>query len=161
MKLIQVKSSLTTCSLTVILAILSAPQVVASTCSTLSELRNSVSQTPADATALEAHLASLIPKAEPQQCGVTLNQSGSSTHYCYWRYAYRHSSATNNFQTLDHDVRDCTEGRATRWQDSGVNHPDTHLQVQYVSDDFTLNMSLKDKTNLKQTLLFVRVHRAP
>lgn len=78
---------------------------------------------------------------------------------CQWRFDYRSKSATGLYDMFSKQLENCLGSEVT--VDEGVNHPDSYDLRQYQSKSGMIYVSIKDKAALQQTIVFLRVGRAP
>ena len=89
-------------------------------------------------------------------CSTSLELDGQITVNCYWAYVYRKASARVHFSNLVDALPDC--GWVQVAQDgvgNKVNHPDSYEQRIFQQGTRRLSVSIKDKGQLQQTLIFL------
>lgn len=99
-----------------------------------------------------------LPGAE--HCAVSLQLSGKRLYQCRWRFGFRDAAAAETFAALNRDVSACLGGAVTAATDKPVNHPDTYDQRRYRTGATGIAVSLKDKSALGITYLFLQIGRA-
>ncbi|MEM1276106.1 MAG: hypothetical protein AAGH74_06260 [Pseudomonadota bacterium] len=104
--------------------------------------------------ALEAFIAQAEPFADATQCATALGETGPSP-YCFWRYELRAPEAQRAFDMLLSQIQTCV-GLEAPQADQDVNHPDTYTARLFQTDQANLSLSLKDKSTLGETLIFLR-----
>lgn len=108
----------------------------------------------ADGTDLSLHLPGGGPKAD---CKTSLMLSGGSQVHCGFGFTYRAPAATTAFEGLVNAVTDCLGDAAHVTADLDVNHPDFYDLQTFQLKGQEIGVSLKDKSALSQTYVFVRV----
>ena len=89
-------------------------------------------------------------------CSVT-KKSKSSSYQCAWEFPYRAQQAYDTFDELVRGVNGCIGERATLHSDRNVNHPDFYALRQYETEQAVVSVSVKDKSALSRTFVFIRV----
>lgn len=112
-----------------------------------------------DATA-QSGAAATQSLAGAEQCTMSRSETGANAYHCIWGFPYRDAAASAFFEAIDEDLRGCFAGRAEIAADQGVNHPDTYDQRRYGLDDVVVTVSLKDKSALRRTYVFLGVFGA-
>ena len=83
----------------------------------------------------------------------TCQSNGAVT--CWWEFPYRSGAARETYANLVQDLSACpTLIAATK--DTGVNHPDTYDAVQFDLGVAAWVLSLKDKSALGKSYVFLR-----
>ncbi len=89
-------------------------------------------------------------------CATALGETGSRIYYCNWGFPFRAGKARQLFEDLDAQITDCLENRPEASQDLPVNHPDFYLLRTYHLNDVEISISVKDKSALQKSLVFIR-----
>jgi hypothetical protein len=84
---------------------------------------------------------------------------GRTQLHCGWPFDYRSDSATTAFNELVDTLTACIGPDAQMISDQNVNHPDFYDLRIFQIDGFEVGASLKDKSGLRQTYVFLRVSR--
>ncbi len=103
----------------------------------------------------EAATPVMLPGAE--DCATARSLSGEKSYYCAWKFAYRTAGAYGTFDAYDQSLQECFGDRAELSQDQRVSHPDYYDLRQYRLDQVSVTLSIKDKSALQSTYVFVRV----
>ncbi len=90
----------------------------------------------------------------PGLCQVARSLDGPQT-VCHWAYGFRSESAIAQATHIADHWKRC--GATVFAADDSVNHPDSFDQMEYRLDGYRISVSVKDKTALLQSLLFVAV----
>ena len=90
-------------------------------------------------------------------CAIALLPDGQESSYCYAIFPYRDPQAVDAFERLGTTLTDCFVLKAAVGTGDIVNHPDSFDQNAFCAADYELSLSLKDKGNLNQTLIFLRL----
>lgn len=93
-------------------------------------------------------------------CAIALMPDGQDSSYCYAIFDYRSPKARDAFERLNTNLSTCFTVQAQDGTGSIVNHPDSFDQHQFCAPGALLSLSLKDKGNLNQTLVFLRLDGA-
>lgn len=93
-----------------------------------------------------------------KDCALTQSLSGSKTYHCTWQFPYRAAGAHGTFDAFNRTLRECLGDPAPSSRDQRVNHPDFYDLRQYRFDEVEVAVSIKDKSALQKTHLFLRVH---
>lgn len=99
-----------------------------------------------------------LPGAE--RCFMAQALSGANVFYCAWPFAYRDAAARAALDEADRTLRACLGTAPEPDGDKGVNHPDSYTQYRYRVGAVAASVSLKDKSALRQTYIFVGIHGA-
>lgn len=99
-----------------------------------------------------------LPGAE--KCTMARTLSGANTYHCAWEFSYRNAAANALFERFSGELPDCLGGNVEMVKDQDVNHPDYYDQRQYHLDQVTVTVSIKDKSALQRTYVFLGVHGA-
>ena len=75
-------------------------------------------------------------------------------------FSYRNVEANAAFEALNQSLQSCFGGSAEVAKDQGVNHPDFYEQRRYQLDQVVVTVSIKDKSTLQRTYVFIGVHGA-
>lgn len=97
------------------------------------------------------------PLAGAEHCAVSLQLSGTRRYQCRWRFGFRDAAAAETFAALNRDLPECLGGAATAATDKPVNHPDTYDQRRYRTGAAEIAVSLKDKSALGVTYVFLQI----
>lgn len=92
-------------------------------------------------------------------CTRSLVLGGRTQLHCGWPFDYRPDSATTAFNELVDTLTACIGPDAQMISDQNVNHPDFYDLRIFQIDGFEIGASLKDKSGLRQTYVFLRVSR--
>jgi hypothetical protein len=95
------------------------------------------------------------------KCRLSRTLSGGIAHHCGWPFAFRASEANEAFVWLLDGVAKCLGKGAVVTTDDGVNHPDSYDLKMFRTEAGTVGVSLKDKSALQQTYVFLRVEKTP
>ena len=90
-------------------------------------------------------------------CGLSLTLSGARSYQCGWPFAFREPLATDTFAAFVRELDGCFGPEAATGDDQAVNHPDSYELRRYVLPDAEIAVSLKDKSALGKTYVFLRV----
>jgi len=103
---------------------------------------------------------SAIPlmSTEPESCAAAPTLSGATDHYCVWRFEYRTAEAYGVFNNLNRSFQECFGDGARVRSDQKVNHPDFYDLRRFEVDPVHVAVSIKDKSAMQSTYVFVRVH---
>lgn len=110
-----------------------------------------------DATAQSTGAVTSRPLAGSEKCTMSRSETGANAYHCIWGFPYRDAAASAFFGAVDEDLRGCFADSAEVANDQGVNHPDTYDQRRYGLDDVVVTVSLKDKSALRRTYVFLGV----
>lgn len=83
----------------------------------------------------------------------------AKSYYCTWEFQHRDVSAYEVFEELGQQLKSCVGGDAILSNDQGVNHPDFYDARIFQLDDVKVAVSVKDKSALGATYVFVSVER--
>lgn len=89
-------------------------------------------------------------------CLVT-KRSRSSFYHCGWEFPYRAKHGYDRFDAFVRGVNACIGQRATLHSDQSVNHPDYYALRRYETEQAEVSVSVKDKSALSRTFVFIRV----
>ncbi len=84
-------------------------------------------------------------------------RSNRSSYHCGWAFPYRVKQAYDTFDALVRGVNQCIGRRATLHIDQSVNHPDYYALRRYETAQADVSVSVKDKSALGNTFVFIRV----
>jgi len=84
--------------------------------------------------------------------------SGAKVYHCAWKFACRTVGAYSTFDAYKQLFQECFGDRAHLSRDKSVNHPDFYDLHQHQLDQVGVTLSIKDKSALQSTYVFVRVH---
>ena len=108
------------------------------------------------------------PIGEAGDYGVTLSLPGAAYcfvserpagrwYHCGWEFPHRAKEAYETFDALAERLNQCIGSRATLHNDRSVTPPDSDALRRYELDHAEVTVSVKDKSALGSTLVFVRV----
>ena len=100
-----------------------------------------------------------LPGAD--DCALRQSLAGPKSYVCAWAFPYRAAEAHGTFETFNRSLQDCFGDPAPSGRDHRVNHPDSYDLRQYRSGRVEVAVSIKDKSALQKTYLFLRVHGEP
>ena len=100
--------------------------------------------------------------------GVTFELEGASdctvrqllkgkSYYCTWEFRHRDAEAYMTFKALGQELQSCIGDRAILSDDQNVNHPDFYESRMFLLDQAKVSVSVKDKSALGSTFIFVSV----
>ena len=100
--------------------------------------------------------------------GVTFELEGASdcavrqllrgkSYYCTWEFRHRDAEAYMTFKALGQELESCIGDRAVLSDDQNVNHPDFYEARMFLLDQAKVSVSVKDKSALGSTFVFVSV----
>lgn len=92
---------------------------------------------------------------EEPLCSRSRVLGGAESYDCRWEFAYRSDRARSGFSSLVELVQACTDSVSVN-ASPGVNHPDSYQQIGGMLNDAEITLSLKDKSALSQTLVFLK-----
>ncbi len=87
-------------------------------------------------------------------CETFLGLAKHSGVSCYWEFAFRSNEATRFFHDAWTEVTSCQHGDLNSGSNP-VNHPDSYLQRELVTETGTYRVAMKDKGHEKRTLIFL------
>lgn len=93
----------------------------------------------------------------PASCAFSLDLSGSTSANCNWAFPYRSDAATDSFDAMLVALIPCADPALAIVTDQPVNHPDFYdlRLLRIVGGE--VGLSVKDKINLDQTYVFLRL----
>lgn len=97
-------------------------------------------------------ISKLLGLATPKTCGEALQLDGVAVH-CSWQFEFRERAAKTAFEHIADRLGTCFPFEP----DAGVNHPDTHNSRIYVTNGAKVVVSIKDKSALNSTFVFLKV----
>ncbi len=97
-----------------------------------------------------------LPGAET--CSLTLSLSGARAYHCAWSYPFRDGSVAAAFAGHTKMLQQCFGETVEISRDQAVNHPDFYDQRHYRMGEVAVTLSVKDKTALQKTYVFLGVH---
>ena len=103
-------------------------------------------------------LMALPGHPEAVKCTQSLSLGGGSQLHCGWPFKYRDPAANLAF---DQGVSALTDCYGALEVDQEVNHPDFYDLRIFQAKDQEIGLSLKDKSSLGQTYVFLRISRKP
>lgn len=83
----------------------------------------------------------------------------AKSYYCTWAFQHRDADAYEVFEELGQKLESCIGDDAVLSDDQGVNHPDFYDARIFRLDDVKVAISVKDKSALGATYVFVSVER--
>jgi hypothetical protein len=89
-------------------------------------------------------------------CRVTKTSKRSSYH-CGWEFPHRAQTAYDAFDDFARRVDRCIGQHAAQHSDQSVNHPDTHALRRFETPSAEVSVSVKDKSALGRTFVFIRI----
>ncbi len=95
-----------------------------------------------------------------EDCAVTQSLSGLKTYHCTWEFSYRAKDAYLRFDAVKKLLKECFGDAASVSSDQRVNHPDFYDLQLYRLNQAEVAVSIKDKSALQRTYLFLRVRGA-
>lgn len=98
--------------------------------------------------------------AGAEDCDLIQPLSAPKSYLCMWAFPYRTTAAYGRFETFNRDLRECFGEPAPSSREQRVNHPDFYDLRLYRLDQVEVLVSIKDKSALQKTYLFLRVQRA-
>lgn len=97
--------------------------------------------------------------SDAEDCAITQSLSGQKFYHCKWEFPYRTTGAYSTFDTLNRALRECLDDPVPSSREQRVNHPDFYDLRQYKSGPIEVAVSMKDKSSLQKTYVFLRVYR--
>ena len=101
--------------------------------------------------------AGLAPEAV---CAASRALSGNVSNHCHWSFPYRSAASAQGFDALVQRVADCAD-TADDHDGDAVNHPDSYDLRRFTVAGKSIDVSLKDKAALQQSIVFLRISGAP
>ncbi len=89
-------------------------------------------------------------------CTGELGLNSQKSLVCRWDFDFRENASSALFQALITEAQSCFGADTELAADKQVNHPDSYTLKRFQVGELVLNISLKDKTALEKTLVFVR-----
>lgn len=86
-----------------------------------------------------------------------LEDAEKTSYRCVWTYPQGDEQAHTTFQRLATEMRACIGTRAEEQTDQSVNHPDFYASHYYDLPEARASVALKDKSNLRSTLVSIRI----
>jgi len=83
----------------------------------------------------------------------------AKSYYCTWEFQHRDLDAYEVFEELGQKLESCIGGDSILSDDQRVNHPDFYDVRIFQLDDVKVAVSVKDKSTLGATYVFVSVER--
>ena len=105
---------------------------------------------------LKTSSAAPIPQGA-DQCASAIGEGGTNIHYCSWTFPFRSGEARQLFTNLNEQIGLCLNIGPNHESDQPVNHPDSFWLNTYRLETTKLSISVKDKSSLGKSLLFLRV----
>ena len=99
--------------------------------------------------------------ADAERCSLVLILSGARVYQCAWTFDHRSDAAYAAFESFDRSLQSCLGDSAQVERDRRVNHPDFYDQRRYRVARAEVTLSVKDKSALQHTYVFVRVQGVP
>lgn len=90
------------------------------------------------------------------ECAVR-QQLNSKSYYCTWEFRHRDAVAYTTFEEIRQELQSCIGDRAALSDDQNVNHPDFYDSRIFRLDQAKVAVSVKDKSALGSTFIFVSV----
>lgn len=112
---------------------------------------------PADGNANDRAVTLMLPGASACSLAGTSNRS---VYQCRWEFPHRAAQASETYDALVRGVDDCIGERAKLHTDQSVNHPDYYALRRYEMAPANVSVSIKDKSALDRTIVFVTVQGA-
>lgn len=91
------------------------------------------------------------------ECTTVTLLDNSQERVCHWAFPLRNPAATKHFNRFLVGIETCFGAPSAT--DPAVNHPDSFTLHQFETEFGRLALSMKDKSSLSQTLIFL--HFAP
>ena len=88
-------------------------------------------------------------------CQTYRDTSGAMAASCHWHFGFRDKAAVSFADRVWRSLKECRSGTA-QGSDQQVNHPDSYALRTWVSGRRAYFVSVKDKGQLDQTLVFLR-----
>lgn len=98
-----------------------------------------------------------VPASPKPVCGTSMAPTGEISRHCHWSFDYRSAAAKDAFAATFDAATSCLAQKETSQSAPDVNHPDSYDLRAFEVDGGTLSVSLKDKGQLQQTLIFLRM----
>ena len=83
--------------------------------------------------------------------------AGKTGATCFWEHSYRNGAAEAQFNQMRDWLGACLDSGTTPITDAAVNHPDTYVLEDFIFDEKTVSISLKDKAALGKSFVFFRM----
>ena len=81
----------------------------------------------------------------------------SKSYGCTWEFRLGDADAYTRFDQLGQALRSCIGDRGTLSNDQSVNHPDFYDSRMFLLDNVKVSVSVKDKSALERTFVFLFV----
>ena len=78
-------------------------------------------------------------------------------YHCRWDFPHRAQEAYATFDDFVLSVGKCIGETADMLKDQNVNHPDYYALTRYEAEKASVTVSVKDKSALDRTFVFIRV----
>lgn len=121
-------------------------------------------QTPPDCEAMKSLISqahqNFVP-AGADQCASAVGEGGTNIYFCSWSFPFRSGEARQLFTALNEQIGSCLNIGPATASDKPVNHPDSFWLNTFRLKKSELSISVKDKSNLDKSLLFLRVQSLP
>ena len=101
-----------------------------------------------------------LPRLGADECSVALGEGGIRMYFCSWGFEYRSGEARSFFGELERKLIACLKPSSPARDDQQVNHPDSFIHDTYTVSGIDLSVSVKDKSPLQKTFVFVRMQRS-
>ena len=98
----------------------------------------------------------LVAAVDEVHCQTYLSQSGSEGASCAWTFPYRAKEAVEFYDRARREIARCHLKAPASASDLRVNHPDSYDLEEFVGEDGTMSVSLKDKGALGNSFVFIR-----
>lgn len=97
----------------------------------------------------------VMPELEgSSDCAIRPLIRGKS-YFCTWEFRHRDADAYATFEALGEDLQSCIGDRADVSDDQSVNHPDFYDSRMFLLDKVKVAVTVKDKSALGSTFVFV------
>lgn len=94
--------------------------------------------------------------ADADDCQVS-QRSRRGWYHCAWEFPQRAPAAAARFEGFVDEMTDCLGERARLYEDQSVNHPDSYSLRGFELPQAEVSVSVKDKSALGKTFVFIRV----
>jgi len=109
---------------------------------------------------LDQHTGDILRLSQGDaSCTNSLALGGGRSIHCALEFPYRSDAAARVFEELVDEITECVGSTAVSITDLSVNHPDAYDLRTFEDGARSYSVSIKDKGELQQTLVFVRVSR--
>lgn len=97
------------------------------------------------------------PLESAESCLVATTTMGRASYHCNWPFPFRDPAARATYEDFGASIRTCFAAAEETPVDEGVNHPDSYEQRAFVLGPARLRLSLKDKSQLGLTYVFLTI----